>query len=63
MAAPEAAAMTKALVAEVAEIPDTPGFRERIANEAAARRRLPEAAEGLASFAEKRRPKWYPAAG
>ncbi len=55
--------MTKALVAEVAEIPDTPGFRERIANEAAARRRLPEAAEGLASFAEKRRPKWYPAAG
>jgi methylglutaconyl-CoA hydratase len=63
MAAPEAAAMTKALVAEVAEIPDTPGFRERIANEAAARRRLPKAAEGLASFAEKRRPKWYPAAG
>jgi methylglutaconyl-CoA hydratase len=60
MAAPEATAMTKALIAEAAGTPDTPGFRGRIAEEAAARRRLPEAAEGLASFAEKRRPDWYP---
>ncbi len=60
MAAPEAVAMTKALVAEAVENPDTPGFRERIINEAAGRRRLPEAAEGTVSFAEKRRPSWYP---
>lgn len=58
MAAPEAAAMTKALIAEAVETPDTPGFRERIAREAAARRNLPEAAEGLASFAEKRPAAW-----
>lgn len=60
MAAPEAVAMTKALVAEAVENPDTPSFRERIINEAAGRRRLPEAAEGTASFAEKRHPSWYP---
>jgi methylglutaconyl-CoA hydratase len=60
MAAPEAAAMTKALVAEAVEAPDTQVFRERLVGEAAARRRLAEAAEGLASFAEKRRPGWYP---
>jgi methylglutaconyl-CoA hydratase len=59
MAAPEAATMTKALVAEAVETPDTPAFRERIVNEAAARRHLAEAAEGLASFAEKRLPSWY----
>jgi methylglutaconyl-CoA hydratase len=58
--APEAAAMTKTLLAEAGETQDTPGFRERIVNEAAGRRRLPEAAEGLAAFAEKRRPGWYP---
>jgi methylglutaconyl-CoA hydratase len=61
MAAPEAAAMTKQLVAEAVETPDSRAFRERIVNEAAARRCSPEAAEGLASFAEKRRPAWYPA--
>jgi methylglutaconyl-CoA hydratase len=58
LAAPEAVAMTKALLVEAVETPDTTGFRERIVNEAAARRRLPEAGEGLASFAEKRRPRW-----
>jgi methylglutaconyl-CoA hydratase len=63
MAAPEAAATTKALIAEAVDAPGAVGFRERIVNEAAARRRLPEAAEGLASFAEKRRPAWYPASG
>lgn len=60
MAAPEAVAMTKRLVAEATETPDTPSFRERIIAEAAARRRLPEAAEGLLSFAGKRKPSWYP---
>ena len=59
-AAPDAVAMTKALVAEAVDNPDTPAFRERIVNEAAGRRRLPEAAEGTASFAEKRRPAWHP---
>ena len=60
MAAPEAAAMTKQLAAEAVETPDSRAFRERIVIEAAARRYSPEAAEGLASFAEKRRPAWYP---
>ena len=60
MAAPEAVAMTKRLVAEAVETPDTPAFRERIISEAASRRRLAEAAEGLLSFAEKRAPGWYP---
>lgn len=60
MAAPEAVAMTKRLVAEAVETPDKPGFRDRIVTEAASRRRLPEAAEGLLSFAEKRAPGWYP---
>ncbi len=60
MVAPEAVAMTKALVAEAVENPDTPVFRERIIIEAAGRRRVPEAAEGTASFAEKRRPSWHP---
>jgi methylglutaconyl-CoA hydratase len=47
MAAPEAVAMTKLLVAEAVETPNTPVFRERIITEAASRRRLREAAEGL----------------
>jgi methylglutaconyl-CoA hydratase len=62
MAAPESAAMTKQLMAEAIETPDSRAFRERIISDAAARRCSPEAAEGLASFAEKRRPGWYPAA-
>jgi methylglutaconyl-CoA hydratase len=61
MAAPEAVAMTKRLVAEAVESPDMPAFRDRIVAEAAARRRLAEAEEGLASFADKRAPSWYPA--
>ena len=60
MAAPAATAMTKRLIAEAAATPDTPAFRERIAQEAAGRRRLVEAEEGLASFAEKRKPRWAP---
>jgi len=38
----------------------TPEFHDRIVDEAALRRRTPEAAEGFASFREKRRPRWYP---
>jgi methylglutaconyl-CoA hydratase len=60
MTAPEATAMTKRLVGEAADAPETPAFRERIIEEAASRRRLSEAAEGLLSFAEKRKPQWYP---
>jgi len=37
-----------------------PEAREALAREGAARRHAPEAAEGLASFAEKRPPRWYP---
>jgi len=60
MAAPQAAAMTKLLIAEAVETADRPAFAERIIAEGASRRRSPEAAEGLASFAEKRRPAWHP---
>ncbi len=38
----------------------TPEFHDRIVDEAALRRRTPKAAEGFASFREKRRPRWYP---
>jgi methylglutaconyl-CoA hydratase len=60
MAAPEATAMTKRLIAESIAAPMTRAFAERIAAEGAERRRLPEAAEGLTSFAERRKPGWYP---
>jgi methylglutaconyl-CoA hydratase len=59
MAAPEATAVTKSLVAEAVDAADTPAFRDRIIAEAASRRRLSEAAEGLLSFAQKRAPSWY----
>ena len=59
MAGPEAVAITKALIAEAAETPFAGAFHDRIVAEAAARRRSPEAAEGLASFREKRAPGWY----
>jgi hypothetical protein len=52
--------MTKRLIAESVETPFNPAFRDRITTEAAERRVLSEAAEGLLSFAEKRKPKWYP---
>ena len=59
MAGPEAVAITKKLIADAAEAPfDT--LHDRIVEEAASRRRSAEAAEGLASFREKRPPKWYP---
>jgi methylglutaconyl-CoA hydratase len=61
MSAPEAAAMTKQLIAEAVESPDGGAFHARIVAEGASRRHSPEAAEGFASFAEKRRPGWCPA--
>jgi methylglutaconyl-CoA hydratase len=59
-AAPEAAAMTKRLIAEALSAPDTAAFRERLAVEAATRRLLEEAEDGFQSFAQKRRPAWHP---
>jgi methylglutaconyl-CoA hydratase len=60
MAGPEAVTITKRLIAEAVETPFTGDFHDRIVTEAASRRRSREAEEGLASFAEKRKPRWYP---
>lgn len=60
-AAPEATAATKALIEESLLRDGEPGFADELAREGASRRLMPEAAEGLASFAEKRLPSWYPA--
>lgn len=60
MAGPEAVAVTKNLIAAAVETPFESAFRDRIVEEAAGRRRSSEAAEGLASFREKRNPRWYP---
>lgn len=60
-AAPEATATAKALIEESLLNDGEPHFNDAIAQEAAERRLMPEAAEGLASFAEKRLPAWYPA--
>lgn len=60
MAAPEAVAATKRIAHDLAAVVPGADAAEALAAEAAARRRLPEAAEGLASFFEKRKPGWYP---
>ena len=60
LAGPEAVAITKTLIAESVHTPLAGAFHDRIVEEAAVRRRSPEAAEGLASFREKRKPAWYP---
>lgn len=60
LAGPEAVAITKKLIAEAVEPPFAGAFHDRIVAEAASRRRSPEAAEGLASFREKRNPAWFP---
>jgi methylglutaconyl-CoA hydratase len=60
MAGPEAVAVTKNLIAKSADTPFEGAFHDRIVEEAAGRRRSAEAAEGLASFRDKRRPRWYP---
>lgn len=59
LAGPEALSITKKLIAESSEKPFEGAFHDRIVDEAATRRRTPEAAEGLASFREKRKPAWY----
>ena len=60
IAGPEAVAITKRLIAQSIETPFSGEFHDRIVDEAASRRRSTEAAEGLASFKEKRPPRWYP---
>jgi methylglutaconyl-CoA hydratase len=59
MAGPEAVAITKKLLGDAVEAPFD-ALHDRIVEEAASRRRSAEAGEGLASFREKRPPKWYP---
>ena len=59
MAGPEAVAITKKLIAEAVETSFEGALHDRIVAEAAARRRSAEAGEGLASFREKRKPRWY----
>jgi methylglutaconyl-CoA hydratase len=60
MAAPAAVAVTKRLVRQTVGLETSAEFREHLAVEAATRRHSAEAKEGLASFAEKRKPSWYP---
>jgi methylglutaconyl-CoA hydratase len=60
-AAPEATARTKALIEASLTDDANPEFAERVAQEGARGRLMPEASEGLASFHEKRLPSWYPA--
>jgi len=63
MAAPEAIAVTKWIAHEVAAGMAGEDAADFLAKEAAERRRSEEAAEGLSSFFEKRKPRWYPEGG
>ncbi|MBV8651629.1 MAG: enoyl-CoA hydratase/isomerase family protein [Alphaproteobacteria bacterium] len=60
MAAPDAVAATKRLLREAHGFEPVAASREALAAEGAGRRHSAEAMEGLASFAEKRPPRWYP---
>ncbi len=60
MNAPGATTATKLRALAVAGARVDDALLRELVREHAATRRLPEAAEGLASFAEKRRPTWYP---
>jgi methylglutaconyl-CoA hydratase len=58
--APEATAQTKAVTLESAWTAVASAAFDRLITQHAAKRRSPEAVEGLASFAEKRAARWYP---
>jgi methylglutaconyl-CoA hydratase len=58
--APEAAAESKLLLLEQAGLQLSEQQVRALALQAAAKRASPEAAEGLRSFQEKRKPAWYP---
>ena len=60
--APEAVAQSKQLVLAHAGLELSPQQVQALARQAADKRASPEAAEGLESFLEKRRPSWYPPA-
>jgi methylglutaconyl-CoA hydratase len=60
MAAPEATAATKRLIRDCHGGAPAAATSEALAAEGAQRRHSAEAVEGLASFAEKRPPRWYP---
>jgi methylglutaconyl-CoA hydratase len=60
--APEATAQTKAVALEFAWGAPSAAALERLVAQHAARRRSAEAAEGLASFRDKRPARWYPGA-
>lgn len=62
MNAPEATSATKLRSLEVAGAMVGDAMFAELVREHAATRQRPEAAEGLASFREKRNPGWYPAA-
>ena len=58
--APDAAAESKLLLLEQAGLQLSDQQVRALAHQAAAKRASPEAAEGLQSFQDKRRPAWYP---
>jgi methylglutaconyl-CoA hydratase len=60
MTAPQATTATKLRALQVANAYVDDGMFRDLVHEHATTRRLPEAAEGLASFHEKRKPRWYP---
>lgn len=59
MSGPQAIAETKACALETAGQIVDDALAERLAKQHAAKRMTAEGAEGLASFVEKRKPKWY----
>ncbi|MBI2206996.1 MAG: enoyl-CoA hydratase/isomerase family protein [Candidatus Rokubacteria bacterium] len=61
--APEANAQTKDVALDSARGNVSDAVFDRLVRQHAAKRQSAEAAEGLASFAEKRAARWYPAAG
>jgi len=60
MAAPIATAQTKRATLNDAGLLVTDAYFEELVQMHAAKRQTDEAMEGLASFAEKRKPSWYP---
>ena len=60
MAAPDALTQTKRAVLEDAGLLVSEAYFDMLVESHAAKRQTDEAMEGLASFAEKRRPVWYP---
>ena len=60
LAAPVATAETKKATLKDAGLLVTDDYFEELVSSHAAKRQTDEAMEGLASFAEKRNPSWYP---